>query len=162
MYMKNISTSWDKKYMGLAAHVSSWSKDPSSQVGAVAISPEDNHVLSMGYNGFPKGIEDSEERLNDRDQKYPLTVHAEKNCIYNATYNGVSLKGAFLYVYGRPICDECSLGIIQVGISRVIMPISIISSITENPDNIWSHKFNKSLANFKECDTVDVKLLEGF
>ena len=162
MSTKDISNSWSEKYMSLATHVSSWSKDPSSQVGAIAVDPKDNYVLSMGYNGFPRGIEDSEERLHDREQKYPLTVHAEKNCIYNATYNGVSLKGAFLYVYGRPICDECSLGIIQVGISKVIMPIFILHSVTENPDNIWSQKFNSSLRNFKECGSVDVELLEGF
>ena len=61
---------------------------------------------------FQRGIKDSEERLNNRERKYELVVHAEMNAIYNASLNGVSLKDSTLYVYGLPICDECAKGII--------------------------------------------------
>lgn len=110
---------WDDKYMAMAEQVSEWSKDPSSKIGAVAVSDK-GQVLSTGYNGFPRGIEDSEERLNDRDIKYKYIVHAEANAVYNATYNGVSLDGSTMYVSGLPCCSKCALAIIQVGIKKVI------------------------------------------
>ena len=109
---------WKTKYLGLAKEVSSWSKDPSRKIGAVAVSSK-GQVLATGYNGFPRGMFDTAERYNDRELKYRYVVHAEMNCIYNATYNGVSLDGASLYVWGLPPCSECAKGIIQVGIKNV-------------------------------------------
>lgn len=111
---------WDKRYLALAKEVSTWSKDPSTQVGAVTVGQK-KEVLSQGFNGFPRGIEDSDERYGDRPTKYKFVVHAEMNAIYNATYSGVSLDGATLYVYGLPICSECAKGIIQVGIKKVVV-----------------------------------------
>ena len=110
---------WGKKYTNLAKEISTWSKDPSTQVGAVVIG-EKGQLLSQGYNGFPRGINDTDDRLNNRERKYELVVHAEMNAIYNASFNGVSLKDSTLYVYGLPICSECAKGIIQVGIKKVI------------------------------------------
>lgn len=110
---------WDKRFISVAKEVSEWSKDPSRKIGAVAVGPNRN-VLSTGYNGFPRGIADTPERYNDRPTKYKYIVHAEQNVIYNATYNGVSLDGSTLYVYGLPVCSECAKGIIQVGIQRVV------------------------------------------
>ena len=112
---------WDERYLGLAREVSTWSKDPSSKIGAIAVGSK-RQVLAQGYNGFPRGIKDSDGRLTTRELKYKYIVHAEQNVIYNATYNGVSLDGATLYVYGLPVCDSCALGVIQVGIKRVVMP----------------------------------------
>jgi len=111
---------WDIRYLKLAEEVSKWSKDPSSQIGAVAVGSK-GQVLSQGYNGFPRGIGDSLSRYSIRETKYKYIVHAEQNVIYNATYNGVSLYGATLYVYGLPVCNHCALGVIQVGITRVVM-----------------------------------------
>jgi len=111
---------WDKRYLALAKEVASWSKDPSTQVGAVTVGNK-KEVLSQGFNGFPRGIIDLEDRYNNRETKYKYVVHAEMNAIYNATYSGVSLDGAVLYVYGLPICSECAKGIIQVGIKKVII-----------------------------------------
>ena len=111
---------WDKRYLALAKEVASWSKDPSTQVGAVTVGNK-KEVLSQGFNGFQRGIVDSEDRYNNRETKYKYVVHAEMNAIYNATYSGVSLDGAVLYVYGLPICSECAKGIIQVGIKKVII-----------------------------------------
>lgn len=111
---------WDERYLILAKAVSTWSKDPSTQVGAVTVGTK-KEVLSQGFNGFPRGIEDSEQRYNNRQTKYKFVVHAEMNAIYNATYSGTSLDGATLYVYGLPICSECAKGIIQVGIKKVVV-----------------------------------------
>ncbi len=111
---------WDNRYLSLAKEVATWSKDPSSQVGAVTVGAK-KEVLSQGFNGFPRGINDLAERYNNRETKYKFVVHAEMNAIYNATYSGTSLDGATLYIYGLPICSECAKGIIQVGIKRVVI-----------------------------------------
>jgi dCMP deaminase len=115
-----MDVKWDNRYLSLAEAVSSWSKDPSRKIGAVAVGAK-GQVLAQGYNGFPRGIEDTDDRYLIRERKYELVVHAEMNVIYNATYNGVSLDGATLYVTGLPVCSECAKGIIQVGIKRVVM-----------------------------------------
>ena len=135
---------WHDRYMNLAKEVSTWSKDPSSQIGAVAIGPK-GQVLSQGYNGFPRGIIDTKERLNNRALKYKLVVHAEMNCIFNATYNGVSLDGSTMYVYGLPICTECCKGIIQVGIKNVFM------NDIETPER-WKNSIETAIDLFNESN----------
>lgn len=114
------SNKWHKRYIDLARTVASWSKDPSTQCGAVIIGDE-GQVLSQGYNGFPRNISDNEDDYKNREIKYEKIVHAEKNAIYNAALNGVSPKGATLYVHGLPCCHECAKAIIQVGIKEVVM-----------------------------------------
>jgi len=119
--MNNLLTAagWGNKYIKLAKQISTWSKDPSTKVGAVVVGCH-GQLLSQGYNGFPRGIHDTDDRLNNRERKYELVVHAEMNAIYNASLTGVSLKNSTLYVYGLPICNECAKGIIQVGIKKVV------------------------------------------
>lgn len=134
---------WTKRYLNLAKQVSTWSKDPSRKIGAVAIGAQ-GQVLSQGYNGFPRGVRDSEERLNNREEKYKYTVHAEMNCIYNACLNGISLKGSILYVYGLPICEKCAPGIIQVGIKKVIMCSTEFVETWEDSYNLAEKMFNEA------------------
>ena len=134
---------WDNNYLSLAKEVSGWSKDPSTKIGAVAVGNK-GQVLALGYNGFPRGVDDSDERLSNKDVKYSLVVHAELNCIYNATYNGASLDGATLYIYGLPVCNECAKGIIQTGIKRVVMPQY------DEIDTKWRDSFETTKLMFKE------------
>mgnify|MGYP005989624427 CR=1 FL=1 len=115
-----LSNKWDKRFLDLAEHIASWSKDPSKKIGAVAVGAQ-GQILAQGYNGFPRGINDLAFRYEDREEKYKLVVHAEMNVIYNASYNGVSLNDSTLYVYGLPVCHDCAKGIIQVGIKNVMM-----------------------------------------
>ncbi len=138
-------SSWDNRFMELAKTISTWSKDPSRKVGAVAIGNKGN-VLAQGYNGFPRGVNDTDYRLENRDLKLQLIVHAEMNVIYNATYNGVSLDGATLFVHGLPCCSDCAKGIIQVGIKRVVMP-----EITSEPSK-WQKSWELSEMMFKEAN----------
>jgi|TARA_B110000444_G_scaffold258077_1_gene298002 dCMP deaminase len=114
-----LSSNWDTRYLALAWHFGTWSKDPSRQIGAVAIGPK-GEIIAQGYNGFPRGIEDTDERYEVREEKYKYVVHAEMNCIYNAASNGVSLKDSTVYVHGLPACSECAKGLIQVGVKRVM------------------------------------------
>jgi dCMP deaminase len=134
---------WDQRYLALAKEVSTWSKDPSTQVGAVTVGSK-KEVLSQGFNGFPRGIDDTDERYHHRETKYKLVVHAEMNAIYNATYSGTSLDGATLYVYGLPICSECAKGIIQVGIKKVVVEKS------KELDN-WNESVQLSQKMFDEA-----------
>ena len=115
-----LSNKWNKRYLALAEQISTWSKDPSRQIGCVAVGDK-GQVLAQGYNGFPRGIEDSQEIYNNRELKYKYIVHAEMNTIFNASYNGVSLDGATLYVHGLPCCSDCAKGIVQVGIKQIFM-----------------------------------------
>ncbi|AYQ57325.1 deoxycytidylate deaminase [Bathymodiolus thermophilus thioautotrophic gill symbiont] len=139
----NTLNKWDKRYLSLAKEIATWSKDPSTQVGAVTVGSK-KEVLSQGFNGFPRNINDSEERYNDRETKYKFVVHAEMNAIYNATYSGTSLDGATLYVYGLPICSECAKGIIQVGIKKVVVKKS-------KELDCWNDSFKLSKAMFDEA-----------
>jgi len=145
-----MDSKWDKRFMRVAREISSWSKDPSKQIGAVAVN-SDRRILATGYNGFPLGIEDAPYRYEDRSIKYDLVVHAEMNCIYNATYNGISLKDATLYVWGLPVCHDCAKGIIQVGINRIVM------SADDIPEQ-WADSFHKSAQMFREA-LVDFEFL---
>ena len=138
---------WGSKYTNLAKEISTWSKDPSTQVGAVVVG-EKGQLLSQGYNGFPRGINDTDDRLNNRERKYELVVHAEMNAIYNASLNGVSLKDSTLYVYGLPICSECAKGIIQVGIKKVVATRPKIY----NSD--WDKSVKAAEALFREAEVM--------
>ncbi len=112
--------SWDEYFMSVAILAGMRSKDPNSQVGACIVS-SDNKILSMGYNGFPRGCSDDEfpwAREGDpMDTKYLYVVHSELNAILN--YRGGSLEGAKLYVSLFP-CNECAKAIIQSGIKTVV------------------------------------------
>lgn len=108
---------WDRRFLMLAEHIAKWSKDPSTQVGAVVVGP-DREIRATGYNGFPRGVRD-DDRLEDRDEKYPIICHAEENAIMNAARIGVSLKGCTLYAT-MPSCPRCARGIVQVGVVRVV------------------------------------------
>lgn len=106
---------WDQKFMNLAALVASWSKDPSTQVGCVLVN-EQRVVVGMGYNGFPRGVEDTDARLNDRSVKYMMVQHAEANAIFNSTSD---LKGATAYVTHSP-CANCAGALIQSGVTKIV------------------------------------------
>ena len=123
-----MSEKWDRHFLGMALYHSRMSKDPSTRVGSVIIGP-DREILSAGFNGFPRGIEDTPARLADRDTKLLLVVHAEMNALLAAARTGMRLKGCTLYlaatddsgeVWGGPPCTRCTVEIIQVGISEIV------------------------------------------
>ena len=121
MSKRNGYISWDEYFMGVALLASQRSKDPSTQVGACIVN-DDNRIMSVGYNGFPRGCSDDEfpwEREGDKSTltKYPYVCHAELNAILNA--GGNSLKGCRIYVALFP-CNECAKAIIQAGIKTIV------------------------------------------
>ena len=118
--MIEMTSNWDLRFIGLAQHISTWSKDPSTKVGCVVVG-EDREIRSTGFNGFPRGINDDEERLTDREKKYPLICHAEENAIMHAARIGVSLKDSTAYVTWPP-CSRCARSLIQAGIREIVYP----------------------------------------
>lgn len=110
-----------RRYMGLARHMATWSKDPSTKVGCVVVGRSPKKI-SLGYNGFPTGIADTEDRLSDKDVKYRLTQHAERNALDNAEFD---VQGCTLVTTLHP-CIECAKSIVSRGIRTVVttpMPI---------------------------------------
>jgi dCMP deaminase len=111
---------WHQRFLGLARTVASWSKDPSTKVGAVAV--RDRRVLATGYNGLPTHVGDDFERLNDRNTRLAMSVHAEANVIAYAARHGVCLNGSTIYVFPLMTCAGCAAQLIQAGINKVVVP----------------------------------------
>lgn len=138
-----MSEKWDKRFLELAGHIASWSKDPSTQVGCVVVGM-DREIRSTGFNGLPRGIEDTAQRLADRDLKYPLICHAEENAIMHSARIGVSLKGCSAYVSWPP-CTRCARSLVQVGILEIVYPTRL-----DIPDR-WRHDFELSMGLLLEA-----------
>lgn len=136
---------WHLRFLDLAEHIATWSKDRSTQVGAVVIGPK-KEIRAVGYNGFPRGVNDEVESRHQRPGKYAYTEHAERNAIYNASYTGTSLDRCSLYVTHFPCCD-CARAIIQAGISNVYVDQS---KLTEDFLERWQQDMNISTEMFEE------------
>lgn len=145
---------WNDRFMRLAHEVSDWSKDPSTKVGCVIVDAE-KRIISVGYNGFPRGVEDHEDRLNDRSIKYLMVQHAEANAITNAASinAGERLRGATAYVTHHP-CSNCAGLLIQAGIKKIV---------TLEPDGGFAERFKDSFEASRMMFTetnMEVVLLE--
>jgi dCMP deaminase len=121
---------WDRYFLQMALLSASMSKDPSTRVGAVIVGP-DREVRSTGFNGFPRGIIDTPERLADRDMKLRIVVHAELNAVLNAARTGIPLLGCTMYlaatddagiVWGGAPCTRCTVELIQAGVVTIVSP----------------------------------------
>jgi dCMP deaminase len=136
---------WDQYFLRIAAVAASKSKDPSTQVGAVIVRP-DRTIVSVGYNGFPRGVADTPERLNDRPTKYSLVVHAEMNAILSARE---SLNGYTLYTVPFMPCDRCFVHVIQAGIKRVVFPPA-----TSSQQERWGEAFARVRTLAEETNII--------
>lgn len=128
---------WDERFLDLAAHIGSWSKDPSTQVGAVIVRP-DRTIASVGYNGFPRGVDDN---YVTRDDKLLRTVHAEMNAILSSPEK---LTGCTIYVFPLCPCSNCAAAIIQSGITTVVHPLMV-------PRPEWELSFQASADMFVQA-----------
>lgn len=138
---------WDRRFLDLAKFISSWSKDKSTKVGAVIIDDK-RRIVSTGYNGLPTSVKDTDERLDDRDLKLKIMVHAEHNAVLFA---GRSVEDCTLYTWPFMPCSNCGSMIIQAGIKRVVAPYS------DNPR--WAESFKLCEQIFKEAD-IELVLLK--
>lgn len=112
-----MNVKWDIRFLELAKEIATWSKDPSTQVGAVIVRP-DKTIASLGYNGFPRDMNDNPGQPYERQEKLSRTIHAEMNAILNARE---PVKGYWCYATFLP-CDRCFVHLAQAGIVRFIAP----------------------------------------
>lgn len=140
---------WNGRFLDLARLVASWSKDPSTQCGAVIVRP-DKTIASVGFNGFPKGCSDDADLYKDRNEKYQRVIHSEPNAIVNANEK---LAGYTLYVVPMPPCDRCAALIIQAGIKKIVCPEA-------TPDKLerWEEAFNRAKTMYNEAGVELVEL----
>lgn len=150
--------SWDEYFCGMAMVVKQKSKDPSTKVGAIIVNT-DNSILSTGFNGFPRGIDEVPAERWERPIKYSYVEHAERNAIYDAARRGISVKGSRLYLagLGPPTlpCIDCAKAIIQSGI------VEVIGSAHKDVPEQWieNFKFSKMLlaeagVTFREYENI--------
>jgi dCMP deaminase len=140
-----ISPSWDYRFIALAEHIASWSKDPSTQIGAVIVDDE-RKIVSVGYNGFPAGLDDQPQRLIDRPTKYSMTIHGEMNACINSPR---PVKGCTLYTWPFMSCDRCAVHMISYGIKRVVAP-----ELPAHLEDRWLESITKSKAYFAEAGVI--------
>lgn len=140
-------TKWDTRFIDLAKLVASWSKDPSTQVGAVIVD-KDKRIVSTGFNGFPQGVDDE---ATDRDTKLLRTIHAEENALLFARRD---VTGMTVYVT-RPPCARCAAKLIQSGVSRVVYPLPPVDFVER-----WGNEMREANAMFSQVGTVMTALGE--
>lgn len=135
--------------LGMARHVAKLSKDPSTQVGAVIFDPK-RRIVSAGYNGFARGVQDRPERLEAREQKYRLTVHAETNALLFAS---APVDGCTLVVT-HPCCAQCAALVVQAGIAHVLWPEPAPTFLSR-----WGDDLALARAQFDEAgvQVVDIR-----
>ena len=143
----NADVRWDLFFLKMAKTASEMSKDPSSQVGAVIA--RDQIPLSVGYNGFVRGMSDDAKRLEDRETKYTYTEHAEKNAIFNAARAGVDIRQSTIYST-HVVCCECAKAVCQSGITRVVYLTN------EEFEERWADSITHSKAMFAEVGVTVV------
>lgn len=131
------------KFFAVASAFASLSKDRSTKVGAIALD-EEYDVLSTGYNGFPRGVDDDVEERHERPMKYLYTSHAEENLVAQAARKGVSLKGATVIVTSLFPCTTCSRMMIQAGVKRIIANHPSV-------DPRWEEQANHATTMLKEA-----------
>lgn len=140
---------WVQHFLRVAKEVASMSKDPSSQVGAVIVG-KDKRLVSTGFNGFAKGVEDRPEYLNNRDRKYLRVIHAEQNSILFAN---TSVEGCTMIVT-HPCCARCAAVAIQAGITTVMWP-----KPSEAMAMRWAEDFEAAADMFQDAG-VQIHVIE--
>lgn len=145
---------WDEFFCKMAETVKMKSKDRSTKCGCV-IASKDHAVLSVGFNGFPRGVNDDIDSRHERPIKYSFTEHAERNAIYNAARHGIRLEGATLYLAGGGLpCDDCARAVIQSGINEVVS----LDIPFDGKGGMWEEKERISAEMFKEAGVRMVRL----
>lgn len=119
-FVNYFPPAWDVLFMKMVYLISTKSKDVSTKIGAVIVGP-DHEIISVGYNGIPRGVDDNVAARNERPRKYNFFEHAERNAILSvARTGGPSLKGYTMYTQSMP-CSDCARSVIQCGIQTLVL-----------------------------------------
>ena len=141
--MKTMEMKWQARFLALTKEIASWSKDSGTKVGSVIVRP-DRTICSVGFNGFPRGIEDNPSAIANRDTKLLRTIHAELNAILSAKE---PLNGYSIFVWPFQPCSQCAAAIIQSGIKDVYCPFTDHLS-----NDRWSESFKSALQMLDEAN----------
>jgi len=137
-----------RQYLKVAESFALMSKDPSSRVGCVVLNSQTFSVRSVGYNGFPRGVDETIASRWDRETKLRFISHSEQNAIAQAAREGISLENSTMVCTMFPCC-ECAKSIIQAGIKKVV---------TREPTgdllSRWEASFDISTTMFREAGVV--------
>lgn len=147
---------WDLRFMEIARCISTWSKDPSTKVGAIAVNDK-RRITAQGYNGFPSSLDDSRITTDDRLSKYQKTIHAEDNVIFNACNSGTSLNQSTIFIFGMYPCPDCIKGLSQVGIIRIVFQIGYSENLEK-----WKNDFDVSRVLMHDLDIGFTHYAEEF
>ena len=140
-------------FMSMVYLVALSSKDIRTKIGAVIVN-QDLELLSTGYNGLPRGADDTIAERQEKPLKYSWFEHAERNAIYNATRKGVSLKDSIMFTQGLP-CPDCARAIIQAGIKKVVL------HKPWNDANSTNYDYTSTSEMFNECG-VEIDIWDGY
>ena len=130
------------KYKGVLKEIALMSKDRNTKVGAIALDNKFN-IVSTGYNGFPRGVNDDVEERHQRPDKYLWTSHAEENLVAQAAYMGKSLKDTTVLVSSLFACNVCARMLVQAGVKRIIAPAA--------DEGNWKNSNEVAIEIFKEA-----------
>lgn len=136
---------WDLRFLKRAKEVSEWSKDPSTQVGAVIVSPDRKKIFT-GYNGFPSKMEDRIDWYAKREEKYERVIHGEMNALILAASN---VEGYTLYTWPFMSCHRCFVHMAQAGIVRFVSPV-----ISGEAEKRWGAALAKTRQYAQEMSLV--------
>lgn len=150
-YQERSQKVWDRRFLELARHISTWSKDPSTQCGSVIT--RGNRIVSIGFNGFPRGLDDSPELYDNRELKYKLIVHAELNALLFARCD---LTGCTLYTWPMMSCPRCAGPVIQSGITRCVAPVMPADKLAR-----WQDDMDISREMFRQAHIELVEVESG-
>jgi dCMP deaminase len=147
-----LNNKWDYRFGEMAQLISSWSKDPSTQVGAVIVRPNKS-IASLGYNGFPPGVEDRPEWLLDRTKKLELMVHAEHNALNFCDHENITTST--IYVYPLHPCAKCAKRIFDRGVTTVVTVTTQEKHDYMSQPEVWArYAFDQTFALF---DAFEIK-----
>ena len=143
-----MNNKWDMRFGHLASVVAGWSKDPSTQVGAVIARPNKT-IASVGYNGFPANMEDRPEWYADREEKLKRIIHAEHNALNHCEHDNIT--GSTIYVYPLHPCEKCARRIYQRGITRVVTVTTREKNDYMSQPEVWErYGFDNTFRLFRE------------
>lgn len=149
----NPKSKWDLRFLQIAEHISTWSKDPSTKCGAVIVDRH-RHIVSTGYNGFPRNMPDDKAKYEDRELKYKYIVHCEINAM---TFAQQDLTNCTLYTYPAMSCSRCAGPMIQSGITRCVAP-----EATDDMKSRWGVDMEIATEMFRLSGvTLDIYIPEG-
>lgn len=140
--VQNLTDKWDERFLSMAKFVAGFSKDPSTQTGAIIVRP-DKTVAATGFNGFPQPMPDDPALYENREEKYSRIIHCEMNAVL---FSRESLHGYTLYTWPFASCDRCCVHMLQAGISRFVYP-----SLPEDKRDRWEESLNKTKRYIEEC-----------